>query len=79
MIVPTSAKVGIARFYFAALLPNPADSTESRGVFELLFNAAAAFLQIFLEICAQSLPPNRTLLIEIQLSMIRPSFDVQSR
>src|SRR5262245_50874188 len=33
MIVPTSAKVGIARFYFAALLPNPADSKEPCGVF----------------------------------------------
>ena len=29
MIVPTSAKVGIARFYFK----NPADSKESSGVF----------------------------------------------
>jgi hypothetical protein len=35
MIVPTSAKVGIARFYSAALPPNPADSTESSGVFAL--------------------------------------------
>src|SRR5437868_5403168 len=33
MIVPTSAKVGIARFYFAALPPNPADCKVERGFF----------------------------------------------
>src|ERR1700704_5560525 len=42
MIVPTSAKVGIARFYFK----NPADSKESCGVFLCphLFSVAGVFL-----------------------------------
>ena len=39
MIVPTSAKVGIARFYYK----NPADSKESSGVFAMRSPKLVAF------------------------------------